>query len=98
MRGEQAVGVGIGHALGKVITSHRLAIVAGKVQIHALAETIATASSHSVRNTKKIVRRILDGQADDDAETQALFAGAFTGEDFKEGVAAFLEKRKAVFK
>lgn len=64
----------------------------------ALAETIATASSHSVRNTKKIVRRILDGQADDDAETQALFAGAFTGEDFKEGVAAFLEKRKAVFK
>ena len=44
------------------------------------------------------VRRILDGQADDDAETQALFAGAFTGDDFKEGVAAFLEKRKAVFK
>lgn len=63
-----------------------------------LAVTVASASSHSVRNTKKIVRRILDGQADDDAETKALFAAAFTGDDFKEGVAAFLEKRKAVFK
>jgi enoyl-CoA hydratase/carnithine racemase len=64
----------------------------------ALADTIAAASSHSVRNTKKIVRRILDGQADDDAETQALFTSAFTGDDFREGVSAFLEKRKAVFK
>lgn len=64
----------------------------------ALADTIAAASSHSVRNTKKIVRRILDGQADDDAETHALFGSAFMGEDFKEGVSAFLEKRKAVFK
>jgi len=62
-----------------------------------VAATIAAASSHSVRNTKAIVRRILDGQADDDAETQALFAAAFTGPDFREGVSAFLEKRKAVF-
>ena len=63
-----------------------------------LAHSIASASSHSVRNTKKIIRRILDGQADDDAETHALFGAAFTGDDFKEGVSAFLEKRKAVFK
>ena len=64
----------------------------------ALAQTIALASSHSVRQTKKIVRRILDGQADDNAETTALFGAAFTGPDFKEGVSAFLEKRKAVFR
>ncbi len=64
----------------------------------ALADTIAAASSHSVRNTKKIVRRILDGQADDDEQTHALFAAAFTGADFREGVSAFLEKRKAEFK
>ncbi len=63
-----------------------------------LAQKIAGVSAHSVRNTKKIVRRILDGQADDDAETRALFAAAFTGDDFKEGVSAFLEKRKAEFR
>ena len=64
----------------------------------ALANVIAEASPHSVRETKLMVRRILDGQAADDAETHALFGGAFTGEDFREGVSAFLEKRKAVFK
>jgi enoyl-CoA hydratase/carnithine racemase len=62
-----------------------------------LAATIAAASSHSVRNTKKIVRRILDGQADDDEATRALFGSAFTGPDFTEGVSAFLAKRKPVF-
>lgn len=63
----------------------------------ALAEAIAESSSHTVRETKTMVRRILDGQADDDADTQALFADAFSGPDFEEGVAAFLEKRKARF-
>lgn len=64
----------------------------------ALAEDIAAASGHAQRGTKGIIRRILDGQADDDAETQAQFFGAFDGADFAEGVSAFLEKRKAVFK
>ncbi len=45
-----------------------------------------------------VVRRILDGQAEDNDETRALFDAAFTGPDFEEGVSAFLEKRKAVFK
>ncbi len=43
------------------------------------------------------VRRILDGQAEDDAATRDLFAAAFTLPDFQEGVAAFLKKRKPVF-
>lgn len=63
----------------------------------AMALTMAEASSHSIRNSKKIIRRILDGQADDDAVTQALFGDAFLGADFQEGVSAFLEKRKANF-
>lgn len=62
-----------------------------------LAETMASVSAHSIRNSKKIIRRILDGQADDDAVTEALFGDAFTGADFKEGVSAFLEKRKPRF-
>lgn len=64
----------------------------------ALAAVIAANSSHAVREIKGIVRRILDGQADDDAATLQLFADAFTGEDFAEGVAAFLGKRRAKFK
>lgn len=63
----------------------------------ALIDTIVANSMHSTRMTKAIVRRILDGQADDDAETRALFGEAFTLPDFNEGVAAFLEKRKPDF-
>lgn len=62
-----------------------------------LAETVAANSPHSVRESKAMVRRILDGQAHDDAATSALFAEAFTLPDFGEGVRAFLDKRKAEF-
>lgn len=63
----------------------------------ALASSMASVSSHSQQESKKIIRRILNGQTADDAETSALFAEAFDGADFKEGVSAFLEKRKAQF-
>ncbi|TRW18041.1 enoyl-CoA hydratase/isomerase family protein [Glacieibacterium frigidum] len=62
-----------------------------------LCAQIAAASPHSVGASKKIVRRILDGQADDDDASLALFGEAFTGPDFEEGVAAFLAKRPPVF-
>lgn len=64
----------------------------------ALAETIAANSAHTARQAKAMVRRILDGQAEDDAATSALFAAAFTLPDFDEGVSAFLEKRKPDFR
>jgi enoyl-CoA hydratase/carnithine racemase len=63
-----------------------------------LAAQIADKSPHSIREAKTMVRRILDGQAEDDAETLGIFADAFTGDDFAEGVAAFLAKRPAVFR
>lgn len=62
-----------------------------------LARTIAANARHSVRASKAIVRRILDGQADDDATTLALFRDAFTLPDFAEGVAAFRAKRRPDF-
>ncbi len=44
-----------------------------------------------------MIGRIVHGQAEDDAETLAQFADAFDGPDFREGVAAFLAKRKPEF-
>ena len=44
------------------------------------------------------MRRVLDGQTADDAETLAIFAAAFAGQDFAEGAAAFVERRKPQFK
>lgn len=63
----------------------------------ALAHSIAAVSPHSVRASKAMIRRILQGQVEDDAETLAQFADAFEGPDFREGVSAFLGKRKAQF-
>lgn len=63
----------------------------------ALAATIAAKSLHSTTGIKQFIRRILDGQADDDEATRAAFAEAFTLPDFTEGTSAFVEKRKASF-
>lgn len=63
----------------------------------ALAHLIASKSAHSVREVKGFVRRILDGQAEDDAEALRIFADAFTRPDFVEGTTAFTEKRKPMF-
>ncbi|MBV7265203.1 enoyl-CoA hydratase/isomerase family protein [Erythrobacter ani] len=62
-----------------------------------LVEAMVAASPHSIRETKRFVRRVLDGQAEDDEETLRVFAEAFTGADFLEGTTAFLEKRKPRF-
>ena len=60
-------------------------------------DAIVAASPHSIRETKRFVRRVLDGQAEDDEETLRIFAEAFTRADFAEGTAAFVEKRKPEF-
>ncbi len=62
------------------------------------AALVASKSQSSLIEMKRFVRRILDGQADDDSETLVIFANAFTQPDFAEGTAAFAEKRKPEFK
>ncbi|CAN1536003.1 CaiD Enoyl-CoA hydratase/carnithine racemase [Sphingomonadaceae bacterium] len=63
-----------------------------------LATHMAEASGQSQMLSKMQIQRILDGQAHDDAETLAEFRAAFDSADFKEGVSAFLSKRKPEFK
>ena len=65
--------------------------------VMALAGQMLAVSSASQRATKVIVQRIIEGAHDDDAVSAAGFDAAFTGTDFHEGVAAFLEKRTARF-
>lgn len=63
----------------------------------ALVGQLATVSSFSTQAIKSFVRRVLDGQVADDADSLRVFASAFEGADFREGTGAFLEKRPPVF-
>ncbi|WP_017669229.1 enoyl-CoA hydratase-related protein [Sandarakinorhabdus sp. AAP62] len=62
-----------------------------------IKDAIVAASRHSTRAAKDFVRRVLDGQSADDGETLAVFAAAFSGADFAEGAAAFMERRPPQF-
>lgn len=61
------------------------------------ARGICETSQFSHRATKRIVQMILAGVAEDFAETDRLFLDSFEGEDFHEGRAAFMAKRKPSF-
>ncbi len=63
----------------------------------ALVEALLAASPHAIRENKRMVCKVLEGQASEDEETAAMFAQAFTMPDFAEGTAAFVEKRKPGF-
>jgi enoyl-CoA hydratase/carnithine racemase len=60
------------------------------------SEQIGRASQYSVRGQKQILA-LLRGGADDAPESRTLFGASFEGADFKEGFAAFMEKRPANF-
>ncbi len=59
------------------------------------AARVAGLSATTQFAAKAIVRRILDGATDDDADSAAQFDAAFTGPDFIAGVAAFHARRAA---
>lgn len=65
--------------------------------VDAFADRVAALSATTQLAAKRIVRRILDGATDDDADSAAEFDAAFAGADFAEGVAAFHARRPARF-
>ena len=61
----------------------------------AVAQTIAANAQHSVLSTKNMIRRIVDGQTDDDPETLMMFRDAFTRPEFTARVEAFRTRRSS---
>jgi enoyl-CoA hydratase/carnithine racemase len=67
------------------------------VVVRELAATIAANAPLTIRATKEAVRRILASRRIDSAAAEDIILSCYLSEDFKEGVAAFLEKRPPRF-
>lgn len=65
--------------------------------VHDYALSLCAVSKNSVAVTKQMFAAIAQGQNCETGETQQWFLDAFSSDDFKEGYAAFLEKRKPKF-
>lgn len=62
-----------------------------------LAATLAGSARYSIKASKQMIARVAAGAIDDDDLSKAVFGAAFDGNDFKEGFAAFTEKRPPRF-
>lgn len=62
------------------------------------SKLICNNAQFAVRGSKKVVNEVLHGAAEDSPEMAQLVIDSFVSDDYKEGVTAFLEKRKADFK
>ena len=64
-----------------------------------LARRLANAPTHAIGNLKWLMNASIDNQLEQQLQMEAeAFADNVTTEDFREGVSAFAEKRKPVFK
>lgn len=61
------------------------------------AELLARNAQMSVRGAKTIIHEILNGETEENDEIAQLVLSSFESGDYKEGVNAFLEKRKPKF-
>lgn len=67
-------------------------------QTYAFARLLTERSQVSIRGTKQMVQAILDGATEENEEIAELVLRSFDSDDYKEGVQAFLEKRKPKFR
>ena len=66
-------------------------------EARAYAAGLAANAPASLRAAKAMVGRIASGQSADDEDTRALYLDLVEGPEFREGYAAFLEKRRPDF-
>ncbi|ALS23644.1 enoyl-CoA hydratase-related protein [Paenibacillus naphthalenovorans] len=62
------------------------------------AALICKNAQFAVRGSKYIIGKVLEGETEDTPEIAKLVLDSFETEDYREGVAAFLEKRRPAFK
>lgn len=65
--------------------------------VDGLLSELCAASGFTARAVKQTFRLLRGGAVDDTEESRRLFAAAFEGPDFREGVAAFSQKRRPDF-
>jgi len=65
--------------------------------VQAFTETLCSRSQSAVRGMNRIIGKIAAGQQDADDDVHRIRLEALTGEDYAEGVAAFLERRPPRF-
>lgn len=63
-------------------------------EVRDYATLLINNSSFSLREIKKVIKRIQTGTREDDTASEKIFMEAFDGRDHHEGVDAFLNKRK----
>jgi enoyl-CoA hydratase len=66
-------------------------------EAQAFATQISERSSVATSGMKKVIQAILDGATEEDEDLSQLILDSFYSDDYKEGIHAFLEKRKPQF-
>lgn len=86
---EEALAAGL---LNGIVAKHAIAD-----RVQALAEQIGANSQYAVRGIKQVLAALEGHGQASEAQLQRVFDDAFQGEDFREGVDAFLAKRAPDF-
>ncbi|TNC26422.1 enoyl-CoA hydratase/isomerase family protein [Amycolatopsis alkalitolerans] len=66
-------------------------------EVSSFVATLCSRSQASIRGMNRIIEKILAGQTNSDSEVDTIRSAAVHGEDYAEGVAAFLERRPPSF-